>query len=78
MKHFVWISPEGRTGNQASHKSDTTHSSLSNFLSFKQQKSPHLPQTVPVFFFYRFFILFFQQFYFHLLKLIGKIIPVFG
>ncbi|QCE07747.1 hypothetical protein DEO72_LG9g2767 [Vigna unguiculata] len=39
--------PEGRTGNQASHKSDTTHSSLSNFLSFKQQKSPHLPQTVP-------------------------------
>ncbi|KAK7356493.1 hypothetical protein VNO80_15766 [Phaseolus coccineus] len=38
---------EGSVRSQASHKSDTTHSSLSNFLSFKQQKSPHFPQTVP-------------------------------
>ncbi|ESW16163.1 hypothetical protein PHAVU_007G134400 [Phaseolus vulgaris] len=38
---------EGSVRSQASHKSDTSHSSLSNFLSFKQQKSPHLPQPVP-------------------------------
>ncbi|WVY96010.1 hypothetical protein V8G54_028161 [Vigna mungo] len=37
---------EGRVRNQASHECDTTHSSLSNFLSFKQQRSPHLTQTV--------------------------------
>lgn len=55
---FSWTSSEGTVRNQASHECDTTHSSLSNFLSFKQQRSPHLTQTVQVFFFSHFFLLF--------------------